>query len=359
MQGGAEVAIVSRVPVGGIRVSAPTHHLPGGGFRNPWPVEGGSERGLGAFLRWRLERRRDGDREPPPAPGALPIVPGQIAYPRAAHHELRITWVGHSTLLLQVGGRNLLTDPIWSDRASPVQWAGPTRLVPPGVTWDALPEIDAVLISHDHYDHLDRGTVLALQARFGPHLRWFAPLGFRSWFRAAGVTSVRELDWWQDAGLEGDGPLPELRLVATPAQHWSRRSPFDRRRDRLWCSWVLLAGDTRLYFGGDSGWFPGYSGIGARFGPFQAVALPIGAYAPRWFMRPAHMDPAEAVRAYRELGGRGAFVPIHWGTFRLTDEPVLEPPELLRRAWSAAGLDPARLALLAHGQTLIRRAGTK
>ncbi len=338
-------------------MSAPTHHAPGGGFRNPWPGAGSAERGLGAFLRWRLQRLGEAT-EPDPAPGELPLAQSQVAQPRAEPGELRITWVGHSTLLVQIGRWNVLTDPVWSERASPVQWAGPARLVPPGVAWEALPPIDAVLISHDHYDHLDRDTVARLHERFGEELQWLAPLGFADWFRQVGVRHVEELDWWDERSLGAGAGAPPIRLTAAPAQHWSRRSPLERRRDRLWCSWVLQSGDARLYFAGDTGYFPAFPEIAARHGPFDVAALPIGAYEPRWFMRAAHMDPGEAVRAYLELGGRGALLPMHWGTFRLTDEPVLEPPRLLRRAWAEAQLPERDLALLRHGQTLVRRTGT-
>jgi N-acyl-phosphatidylethanolamine-hydrolysing phospholipase D len=339
-------------------LSAPTHHAPGGGFRNPWPGAGSAERGLGAFLRWRLERLRERPAEPALAPGDLPLAPSDVAQPRAGPGELRITWVGHSTLLVQIGRWNVLTDPVWSERASPVQWAGPARLVPPGLAWEALPPIDAVLISHDHYDHLDRDTVARLHERFGEELHWLAPLGFADWFRQVGIGRVEELDWWDERSLRADADAPPIRLTAAPAQHWSRRSPLERRRDRLWCSWVLQSGDARLYFAGDTGYFPGFPEIAARHGPFDVSALPIGAYEPRWFMSAAHMDPGEAVRAYLELGGRGALLPMHWGTFRLTDEPVLEPPRLLRRAWAAAALPERDLALLRHGQTLLCRTGT-
>lgn len=341
-------------------MSVPTHHQPGGGFRNPWPGNESPERGLGALLRWQLERFRGDGIEPPPPRESLPVVTGHVGRPRAPAGELRITWVGHSTLLIQVGGWNVLTDPVWSERASPVQWAGPARLVPPGLALSELPPLDAVLISHDHYDHLDQGTVVRLHERFGDELTWFTPLGFEGWFADAGIRSVRTMDWWQTTTLPAvDGRVAPLRLSAVPAQHWSKRSPFERRRDRLWCGWVIHPGDASVYFAGDTGYFPAFPDIATRFGPFDAVALPIGAYAPRWFMRPAHMDPEEAVCAYSELGGRGAFVATHWGTFRLTDEPVLEPPLLLRDAWSRNGFPEGDLALLRHGETLRRPTGRK
>jgi N-acyl-phosphatidylethanolamine-hydrolysing phospholipase D len=258
-----------------------------------------------------------------------------------------VTWAGHASFLVQAGGLNLLTDPHWSRRASPSQRIGPARFQPPGVPFDELPPIDAVLLSHDHYDHLDRDTVVRLRERFGDSLRWITPLAYRAWFADLGVTNVTELDWWEETELGG------VRVVCTPAQHWTRRR-LREMNDRLWASYALLPPDgRRVYWGGDSGYFRGYGEIGRRLGPFDLTVLPIGAYDPRWFMAPAHMNPEEAVRAYRELGGRGAFVAMHWGTFRLTDEDPLEPPVRVRAAWRAAGLPANDLHVLAHGETLV------
>lgn|SRR5690606_11813176 len=326
------------------------HHCPDGGFRNPWLTPARIPPGR-AFWRWRLERLRNGV-APNPAPGELPAARPAVAQPRGAAGELRITWVGHATFLVQAGSINVLTDPVWSRRVSPVSWAGPARLAPPGLDFDALPPLDAILLSHDHYDHLDDRTVRRLARRY-PDVTWVAPLGLRSWLARRGAAHVVELDWWQDARVATPGG--ELRVTAAPAQHWSRRSLI-ADSGRLWASFALSAGDgPAVYFGGDSGYFPGFEEIGARLGPFDAALLPIGAYAPRWFMRPMHMDPEEAVRAYLDLGGRGAFVAMHWGTFRLSDEPPLEPPLLLREAWTAAALPADDLWILAHGETRARR----
>ena len=330
--------------------SRPSHHLPGGGFRIPWPLEGADERAGWSFLRWqweRLTRRLPLD----PPPGALPLAESRVARPRAPAGEVRITWVGHSTFLLQLGGLNLLTDPVWSRRASPVQWMGPARFVPPGLAWEALPPVDAVLLSHDHYDHLDDPTVRRLHARFGAAVQWLTPLAYREWLEARGIPRVTERDWWDEAEIPGKEGT--VRAVCLPVQHWTRRT-LRGFNERLWGSWLLVAPDGRkVYFAGDSGYFRGFREVGERFGPFDAVLLPIGAYKPRWFMRPAHMNPEEAVQAYLELGGEGLFVGMHWGTFRLTDEDPLEPPVRTRAAWEAAGLPADRLWIPRHGETRV------
>lgn len=324
----------------------PAHHDADGRFRNPWPTADTREEG--GFLRWQRERRSR-DLPPDPPPSALPRVQPRIAHPRAAAGELRVTWVGHATFLVQAGGLNLLTDPHWSRRASPVQFMGPARFTDPGVEWDALPPIDAVLLSHDHYDHLDDGTVRRLHRRFGDALRWFAPLGYRDWFEDRGIRTLTELDWWEEAALQGpEGPV---RIAALPCQHWTRRTLWDER-EKLWASWgVFTPGGRAVYFGGDSGYFPDYPEIRRRVGTFDALLLPVGAYDPRWFMRPVHMNPEEAVQTYRDLGAQGTMMGMHWGTWRLTDEDPLEPPVRTRAAWAAAGLPPERLWIPRHGET--------
>jgi N-acyl-phosphatidylethanolamine-hydrolysing phospholipase D len=355
----------------------PSHHRPGGGFRNPWPGEDGAREG-GAFLRWQVQRLRDGV-PPDPTSDELPRVPNEVAYPTAPPGEIRATWVGHSTFLVQLGGWNVLTDPVWSRRASPVPWAGPARLAPPGVDFDALPAIDVVVLSHDHYDHLDKPTVERIHQRFGDTLRWVTPMGYTGWFEDFGITTVVELDWWERASLAAHadqrerldrGPdvvdlgqdrvleRSQLEITAAPARHWTRRSPFSDM-DRLWASFALRASDgAAVYFAGDSGFFEGYGEVGERLGPFDLSLIPIGAYEPRWFMQAAHMNPEEAVRTYIELGARGDFGGMHWGTFRLTDEAPLEPPVRTRTAWREAGLDEVRLWIPRHGETRIVRAGS-
>lgn len=258
-----------------------------------------------------------------------------------------VTWVGHSTLLLQLGALNVLTDPVWSERASPVRWIGPRRFTSPGVDLDALPEIDVVLQSHDHYDHLDAPTVRRIAARF-PAATWLCPLGVGALLRRFGAREVVERDWWESIETRA------CTATCTPAQHFSGRSPGDRGA-RLWCGWTIATDDVRVFFAGDTALHPEFGEIGARLGPFDLVLLPVGAYEPRWFMRSVHMNPEDAVAAYTALSPessrRAPCVPIHWGTFRLTDEPADEPPARLDRAWRAAGLPPEANWTVAHGET--------
>ena len=326
------------------------HHAPDGRFRNPWPLGSEPPRSQIELLRWLWERVR-GERAPDPEPSAVPRAEPEPARPSLPQEtgEVRITWVGHATLLIQLPGVTLLTDPVFSRRASPVQWAGPRRFSPPGLTVEGLPTVHGVLLSHDHYDHLDRPSVEALRDRFGDDLPWFTPLGYTPWFRRLGGQNVVELDWWDETRLTApDGGA--ARLQALPIRHWTRRRLFDARR-RLWCSWGIRGGDRAVYFGGDSGYCPGFAEIGERAGPFDIALLPIGAYEPRWFMKPSHMNPEEAAQACRDARAT-AMVGMHWGTFRLTDEPPLEPPVRARRAWADLGLPADDLYIPALGQTL-------
>jgi N-acyl-phosphatidylethanolamine-hydrolysing phospholipase D len=323
-------------------MSVPAHHGPDGGYRNPWP--GSALHGFGGFIKWMLTRSR---RESATIMD-FAAVPSPQELPPDVSESLSVTWIGHSSFLIQFGGMNILTDPIWSDRASPVGFAGPKRLVPPGIALEALPRIDVTVLSHDHYDHLDDKTVRRLIAQF-PAMSWLAPLGVGDFLIKRGAASVRELDWWAEA------VVGSASFACTPAQHFSGRYPWNRN-STLWCGWTIRIGETAVFFAGDTGLHPEWRAIAQRFGPFDMSILPIGAYDPRWFMHPVHMTPEEAVSAFQAVAAthpehRSLMVGSHWGTFRLTDEPVDEPPVLARRAWSEAKLSPENLWILGHGET--------
>lgn len=318
--------------------STPFHHT-ANGYRNNYP-QGWTR---GSFLRWQRERWRDGLPRIPPGGWHFPARTPNAAWLRANRTEPTLTWLGHATFLLQLDGQNVLTDPHLSPRASPFATVGPKRCMPPAIAVQALPHIDTVVISHNHYDHLDTATVKRLARQPGGPPRFYVPLGLSAWFARKGIDHSTELDWWDQCAA---GPLT---LTCTPVQHWSARTAFDRNRT-LWCGWRVDASRFSFFFAGDTGYSPDFVDIHRRLGPVDLAALPIGAYAPRWFMQVMHADPDDAVQIYRDLHARHA-VAMHWGTFVLTDEPLDEPPQRLRRALAAAGLDEHDFWLLQHGET--------
>lgn len=259
----------------------------------------------------------------------LNIPPGPKPPAKVGEGGLRSTVVNHATVLIQADGLNLLTDPIWSERASPVQWAGPRRYVPPGIRFEDLPRIDAVLISHNHYDHLDLPTLQRLKAAHDP--MFVVGLGEGATLRAAGISRITELDWWQAATLANG-----RRLWGAQSVHWCGRSVGDRNQS-LWLSFVLETAGGPVYFAGDTGMGPQFKAARERFGPMRLALLPIGAYQPRWLTAYQHMDPTEAVQAHRDLAAQAALA-VHFGTFELSDEGQAEPVAALARARAAAGL---------------------
>jgi N-acyl-phosphatidylethanolamine-hydrolysing phospholipase D len=260
---------------------------------------------------------------------------------RTNGHNPTATWIGHSTFLVQMHGVNVLTDPHWGNRASPVSFAGPRRLIPPGMRFEDLPPIHAVVISHDHYDHLDTATVQRLARDHHP--TFFVPLGIKAWLADLGIRDVVELDWWQSQAFHG------LVFTCTPAQHSSGRGLNDQNL-RLWSSWVITAPDRRFFFAGDTGYDPSLQEIGRRLGPFDLAAIPIGGYSSHTQRHPNHVNPEEAVALFRDLRGR-VMVPMHWGTFDMNMEPFKEPPERMMNEALRRGLD-TRMAPLSPGQTL-------
>jgi N-acyl-phosphatidylethanolamine-hydrolysing phospholipase D len=297
-----------------------------GRFFNPWRR---MEVRFRDVLRWKLS----GSEYDRSKPLEVPRVPGDAAALAAPVSRPAVTWIGHATFALQDGSALALTDPHFGPRA-----LVPRRLTPPGLPVEAVPPHAIAVLSHNHYDHLDRWTV----RRLPRSVAWFVPLGNAAWLRRQGVERITELDWWQSA--DGGG----WRLTCLPAQHWSNRLSV-ARDGALWASWLLETATRRFYFGGDSGWFGGFAEIGRRFPGIDAALLPIGAYEPRWFMGYQHLDPAQAWRAFQALGARW-MLPMHWGAFDLTDEPAALAPRELARAVAAAGGDAGRVRLLAVGE---------
>ena len=288
-----------------------------------------------------------------PAPGiVLPFLwrrlraslrPREGAAQRIAHEpsalalDPGLTWIGHATFLAHLDGVRFLTDPVFSYRASPLPFAGPQRLVAPGVALRELPQVDFAVISHDHYDHADLAAVRALAAR---GVRFVVPRGVRELVRSAGGDAI-ELEWWRSADVCG------LRVTCVPAQHFSGRGLFDRNR-RLWAGFVIEGRARRVYHAGDTGYFAGFSEIGSRLGPIDVALLPIGAYLPREMMQRVHMNPEEAVRAALDLRARST-VGMHFGTFDLADEPLAEPPRRFLAEAAARGL--ASASVMRVGET--------
>lgn len=257
--------------------------------------------------------------------GGIPDLPYRPApLPRTVPGTVCVTWAGHASWVLRTGRLTVLTDPVWSRRIL----GTPARMTPVGVPWTQLPPVDAVVISHNHYDHLDAPTL----KRLPRHTAVFAPAGLARWFRRRGFGRVTELDWWEAAELDG------VRFDFVPAHHWSKRSLLDTCRT-LWGGWVLTdtATGKKVYFAGDTGYGHWFGEIGRRHPDIDLALLPIGAYAPRWWLRDVHADPEEAVRACIDLGAR-RMAPMHWATFVLSAEPVMEPLHRVRAAWSRTGL---------------------
>lgn len=298
------------------------HHLPDG-FRNLHSLK----RQPGDVKRWREERKAQGLPHPP-AGGYPAFIDRWWQKAQLTGDDDRAWWLGHASLLLRLQGQYLLTDPVFSQRASPFPFAGPLRKTPVSLSIDELPQLDAVLISHNHYDHLDSATVRRIVRRF-PQVHFFVPLGLKNWFTRRGIRHVTELDWWQALTWQG------MTVTAVPAHHWSMRSLWDRNRS-LWCGWIVETERLRFWFSGDTGFTSDLADIALRTGPLDAAAIPIGAYAPRWFMGNHHMDPQQAVRLWQQIG-RPLTIPIHWGVFELADEPLDLPPQELLTALTQAG----------------------
>lgn len=308
-------------------------HFDGTRFFNPW---GEAKKGPLDYWKWKL----GGSAEAWPASAGgivQPQLPVSVTPGTAA-----VTFVGHATFLIQCAGLNVLTDPVWSERCSPVSWAGPKRVRQPALAWSDLPPVHAVLLSHNHYDHLDLETLTRLRDDFDPLI--ITGLGNNSFLARHGLHRVVELDWWQTHAL------PRGTVTFTPAQHWSNRGGYGLN-ETLWGGFMLQAEECRIFVCGDSGYAPCFSAIRQRCGAPDLALLPIGAYAPRWFMSAMHMNPAEAVQVHRDLGARRSLA-MHFGTWQLTDEGIDRPLEALIAARAAGGMNDEDFRIPGFGETV-------
>ncbi len=297
-----------------ISVRAPSDHFDGNRFFNPNmpPRPAREKEQQKSVWVWLFTRSRGAWKRKQ----VTPSVP-----PESVHDGIRITYINHATVLIQCAGINVITDPVWSYRASPFPFLGPVRYADPGVRMEDLPKIDIVLLSHNHYDHMDLVSLRAIARKWSPQI--YTGLGNAAYLARKGVPDAHEMDWWDSAA---SGPFT---ITATPAQHFSARALSDRNAT-LWCGFMLETPLGAVYFAGDTGYGSFIDEIGKRFPKVHVALLPIGAYDPAWMMQPVHANPHEAIRMFDIVGAEHA-IGIHFGTFRLTDEPQDEPPQLLER----------------------------
>jgi L-ascorbate metabolism protein UlaG (beta-lactamase superfamily) len=315
----------------------PSDHFDGRQFFDP---DGVPPKSLREVLRWQFGRGRQRQVWPQWVPSPHADTPPQ----RVDGVGVRLSFVGHVSWLIQACGINILIDPVWSDRASPVRWAGPKRRNDPGIAFDTLPPIDVALVSHGHYDHLDIATLSRLAAKFSPRI--VTPLGNDATMRRANPALRAEaFDWHQRVPLGGG-----LAATLVPTRHWSARGLFDRNR-ALWASFVLETPAGKIYVVCDSGYGEGkhFRRVGQTHGPLRLAILPIGAYEPRWFMQDQHMNPSDAVKAFADCGAEQALA-HHHGTFQLTDEAIEAPVEALDAALDDAKIPRERFVALKPGQ---------
>ncbi len=341
--------VVSMILSGGCvspRYNGPTSdHFDGKRFFNP---DRSGEKSFGDFLKWQFTRQTI-DWPDDPSVYARPLPPAALvpASFDGVTDFAKVTFVNHATVLIESAGMNLLTDPVWSERVSPVSWAGPRRFRAPGIAFDALPQIDVVMISHNHYDHMDLPTIKRLDEAFKPI--FLVALGDGDVVRRAGVAEERviEQDWWERRKFPVRGPGDPVEVHFVPAQHWSSRTSFDRNLS-LWGGFFIRWSKGSIYYSGDTGFGPHFTAIRERIGSPDLAILPIGAYEPRWFMREQHMNPDDAVKAHLELRA-GLSMGVHWGTFQLTDEGYEDPVRHLIAALIARNVPADHFFVLREG----------
>lgn len=292
------------------------------------------------FWKWQWERLTGPKRaEPPFRPE---IVQTDLSYLRQNHKDTTLTWIGHASALLQLAGKNILLDPVFSERVSPLSFIGPKRQVALPFTIAEMPAIDLVLVSHSHYDHLDISSLREINRTNQGRTLFLVPLGNADFLKAEGIENVHELDWWENFNLEG------LKLTFTPAQHWTQRTLWDRNKS-LWGGWYVQSSDFQFLYTGDTGYSKDFADIRERLGAVDVAMIPVGAYEPRWFMGRQHVDPEGAVKIHKDLGA-GHSIGVHWGTFNLSDEPLAAPPEELAAASKKAGLASGEFRVMKHGE---------
>ena len=306
-------------------------HFDGRRFINPGSIKA---KGLREVLKWMINRKQgewkeikdSNDKETPAA---------------RVNNGIRITFINHSTFLIQVDGVNILTDPVYSERTSPVQWAGPKRMRPPGIKLEDLPKIDVLLLSHNHWDHLDIATVKKIHAIHHPKM--ITPLGVKAFLDQERVMGAEDVDWWQKVEINAS-----MKVQSVPAQHFSGRGTFDRDAT-LWCGYVICRPGGNIYFVGDTGYNDQtFKEIGERCTPIEVALIPIGAYKPKWFMSPIHCSPEEAVKIHQEVKSKNS-VATHFGTFPLADDSQAEPIKELNKALQESGIHPEAFLVLEEG----------
>ena len=288
------------------------------------------------FWKWRKESKR-------PEPLSFPLVKNDPQFLKENRSQKTLTWIGHASFLIQIDGINIITDPHLTKRASPVVFAGPSRTTPPGLNIEDLPEIDVIVISHNHYDHLDYQTILKIirkQIKNQPLV--LVPLKLKKLLESFGARNVKELGWWDTTSFNN------LNIHAVPVQHWSNRS-FNTNKT-LWCGWVFENEDFKSIFVGDTGYSKDFSTIQQKFGPMDLSMIPIGAYAPRWFMKDHHCNVEEAIQIHKDLKSKKS-IAMHWGTFQLTDEPMDEPVKLLKKLTIENNFLPDEFIAMTHGES--------
>ena len=290
------------------------------------------------FWKWRKGSKK-------PEPLSFPLANNDPNFLRENRTQKTLTWIGHASFLIQLDGINILTDPHLTERASPIVFAGPSRTTPPGLAIEDLPEIDVIVISHNHYDHLDYQTILKItRKQINRQPLVLVPLKLKKLLKSFGARNVKELDWWDTTTFKN------LNIHSVPVQHWSNRS-FNTNKT-LWCGWVFENEDFKSIFVGDTGYSKDFSTIQQKFGPMDLSMIPIGAYAPRWFMKDHHCNVEESIQIHKDLKSKKS-IAMHWGTFQLTDEPMDEPVKLLKKLTIENNFLPDEFIAMTHGESKI------